>query len=195
MKNKYWFIVGVVIFFLLVGGNIFKSKAIEKKEAEILQLEKKATIYRTDIAKIHNKNLNIFKDNKEIKKRFDILVKEKQKIEVIVETKVIEVDKELYVPKIIYDNLSVRFDEVAEECNLLFVNIVKLELNEIEMQKDIKGLEKINKDINENKDDIIKLLKTKLKRKIHFGFGLGAALTPNGDIKYGVTFGFQYKIF
>ena len=195
MKIKWWFVVAIIIFLLLVGGNIFKSKAIEKKEARIEGLKKDATVYRNDIVKIHNDNLIIYKDNKEIKKRFDVLVKEKQKIKVIVKTKTIKVNEKLYVPKTVYDNLSTRFDEIAEECSLLFVNVVKLELNGIEMQVKIKGLEKTNTDIIDEKDDIIKIQKKKLSRKIHFGFGLGAVLTPNGDFKYGITFGVQYKIF
>jgi len=116
MKIKWWFVVIVVVVLLLVGGNVFQSRVIEKKEARIEQLDKKAVGYRSDIVKIHNENLIIFKDNKEIKKRFDKLKKEKQKIKIIVKTKVIKVDEELYVPKLAYDNLSMKFDEVAEEC-------------------------------------------------------------------------------
>lgn len=195
MKIKWWFVVAIIIFLLLVGGNIFKSKAIEKKEARIEGLKKDATVYRNDIVKIHNDNLIIYKDNKEIKKRFDVLVKEKQKIKVIVKTKTIEVNKELYVPKKLYDNLAMNYDEIVKEFNLSLANVAKLELNEIVMQTKIKGLEKTNADITDDKDDIIKIQKKKLNRKIHFGFGVGAVLTPNGDIKYGVTFGVQYKIF
>ena len=195
MKIKWWFIVAVIIFLLLVGGNIFKSKAIEKKEAKIEQLDKDVIVYRNDIVKIHEKNLDIYKDNKEIKKRFDILTKEKQKIKVIVKTKIIEVDKKLYIPKKLYDNLSLNYDSLSDEFGLCYMNTIKLEKNEKKMQAKIKGLENVvtNKDYEQN--DIIKILKKKLQRRIHFGAGLGVVLAPDGSIKYGVQFGIYYRIF
>ena len=195
MKIKWWFAVIVIVFLLLVGGNIFKSRAIEKKEANIVQLEKKVIIHKADIAKIHNKNLKIFKDNKEIKKRFDILVKEKQKIKIIVETETIEVNEELYVSKKLYDNLDMNYDEIVKEFNLSLANVAKLELNEIVMQTKIKGLEKTNADITDDKDDIIKIQKKKLRKRIHFGFGVGVTLAPDGSAHYGIQGGVYYKIF
>ena len=195
IKFKWWFIVGIVIFFLLVGGNIFKSRAIEKKEAHVEQLKKDVIVYRNDIVKIHNDNLIIYKNNKGIKKRFDALVKEKQKIKIIVKTKTIEVNKELYVSKKLYDNLDMNYDEIVKEFNLSLANVAKLELNEIVMQTKIKGLEKTNADITDDKDDIIKIQKKKLRKRIHFGFGVGVTLAPDGSAHYGIQGGVYYKIF
>jgi len=79
--------------------------------------------------------------------------------------------------------------------NVDFANTVKLELNEKKMQETINGLNKTIEEKNSNKDNIIKILKRKVRRRISFGFGIGAVLTPNGDVKYGVTFGGQYRIF
>lgn len=195
IKIKWWFVVIAVVVLLLVSGNVFQSKVIEKKEIRNEQLSKDVVVYRNNIVNIHKENLVIFKDNKEIKKRFDKLKKEKEKIKVIVKTEIIKVNKKLYVPKAIYDNLETKFDELAEECSSLFVNVVKLELNEKKMQATIDGLNKATVEKDSNKDEIIKILKRKVKRRISFGVGVGSVLTPDGKVYYGGTISVQYRIF
>lgn len=195
MKIKWYFVVVVIVFLLLVGGNIFKSRTIEKKELRIEQLNKDVIVYKNDIVNIYKENLVIFKDNKKIKKRFDKLKKQKEKIKVVVETKIIEVDKELYVPKKLYDNLSMNYDELAEEFSLCYVSMIKLELNNKKMQERILKLWKANKEKDDNKNDIIKIFKRKASRRISCGFGFGLVLTPDGKVYYGGTVGIQYRIF